>query len=103
MAKEPSPSVPPPKKGENGGWIDGLAQRSTGLPGKCESPVPQEKSPWALAGVGLQFAVTTAIFAFVGVYLDGRFGWTPWATIGMSVVGFVGGLYVLIKRFLGSQ
>ena len=119
MAKTPEehPSRDPnsDREKENASWIDNLAQRSTGLPdgsGRSEnkanpsrnsSQPTQEKSPWAMAGVGIQFAVTAAVFAFIGYFLDKRFGWSPWGVIGFSLVGFVGGLYLLIKEFLKDQ
>ena len=119
MAKQPEePLSRDPdenREKENASWIDNLAQRSAGLPegsGRSESKAnpsrnssrpTQEKSAWAMAGVGLQFAVTAAVFAFIGFYLDKRFGWSPWGVIGFSLVGFVGGLYLLIKDFLKDQ
>ena len=111
MAKEPPPEETPRsepreptgKKDDKVGWINRLAQRSTGLPEHRENPVPQDRSPWSLAGVGLQFAATVAVFAFFGYYLDRRFNWTPWGTIGLAAFGFVGGLYLLIKQFLKDQ
>ena len=119
MAKKPEePLSREPDKDrekENASWIDNLAQRSTGLPegsGRSESKPPpsrngsqptQGKSPWAMAGVGLQFAVTTAVFAFIGYFLDKRYGWSPWGVIGCSLVGFIGGFYLLIKEFLKDQ
>jgi len=111
--EHPSRDPKPDREKENVSWIDNLAQRSTGLPegsGRSEanpsrnsSQPTQEKSPWAMAGVGIQFAVTAAVFAFIGYFLDKRFGWSPWGVIGFSLVGFVGGLYLLIKEFLKDQ
>jgi F0F1-type ATP synthase assembly protein I len=37
----------------------------------------------------------------IGVFLDGRFGWSPWGVAVGAVVGFVGGLahmLILLKR-----
>lgn len=92
------PLDPTKEKEEKVGWIEGLAQRSAGLPPKTEPPKKdQEKSPWSYAGVGLQFAATTAIFVLMGMYVDRRMGSAPWATVGLTMLGLVGGLYLLIK------
>ena len=65
------------------GWVQKIAQQSTGLPvdqhpqspGKNDQADP---SLWKFAGLGFQFAGTTAIFVLMGVYLDHEMGWTPW-------------------------
>src|SRR3954447_7878035 len=99
------PNDPKREKDRPVGWIGGLANRSTGLPGDTsDKPKPErEKSPWSYAGMGLQFAGTTAVFAFIGLYLDRRYGWSPWGTVTLSMVGVVGGLYLLIKDALNEN
>jgi len=85
---------------EKVGWIDSLAQRSTGLPEYTKQPVEKsdtEKSPWRYAGLGLQFAGTTGLFVFMGYELDKRMGWTPWGLVSLGMLGLIGGLYLLIK------
>ena len=47
---------------------------------------------WSLAQVGFEMVVPIAL----GVFLDNRFGWTPWAAIVGAVFGFAGGLGHLI-------
>jgi len=99
-APRPPPADPAPKPGKPG-WIDDLAQRSAGLPG--EPPPPEkdrEKSPWSHAGAGIQFALTTALFAFMGVYVDRHWGTPPWGIVGFTLLGLVGGMYLLIKDAL---
>jgi len=52
---------------------------------------------WALAQLGLEMVAPMGI----GIYLDSRFDWTPWATVVGFVFGFVGGflhLLVLLKQ-----
>jgi F0F1-type ATP synthase assembly protein I len=36
----------------------------------------------------------------MGYYLDSRFGWSPWGTISLTMLGVIGGLYLLIKDAL---
>src|ERR1051325_3822940 len=79
-------------------FMDELARRSAGLP--SQTTPQREKSPWSYAGLGLQFAGTTALFVVMGLYLDHRFGWSPWGTVGLTMLGLVGGLYLLIKDSL---
>lgn len=50
-------------------------------------------------GLALAFEFGGAIMAgaFFGWWIDGRFGTTPWATIGLTVLGVVGGFVRLIQ------
>ena len=53
---------------------------------------------FALAQVGLEFALPTVI----GLVLDHYLGTSPWLTVGLTVVGFVGGithLVLLLRQF----
>ena len=96
------PENPTQEKDKKVGFIDRLAQRSTGLP-EFESPRearPAEKSAWRYAGIGLQFAATTGLFALMGYAVDRKMGWTPWAMVALTMLGIVGGLYLLIKEAL---
>jgi F0F1-type ATP synthase assembly protein I len=95
---------PAPDKGS--GWLNNLAQRSTGLPRPdAENPPPksEEKNGWSYAGIGLQFAATTAIFTCMGLYVDYRFQCSPWGTLGLTLLGLVGGMYLLIKEALKAN
>ena len=111
LPEEPSksePSNPTAKTDKKVRLIDELARRSAGLPdttgtAKSGGSGQPEKSPWSYAGAGLQFAATSAIFAFMGYYLDRRFGWTPWGVITLSCIGVIGGMYLLIKESLKDQ
>ena len=55
----------------------------------------QPKAVWATA--------IAAVFAFMGLYLDRRFGWSPWGTVSLTMVGLVGSLYLLIKDYLEAN
>jgi len=105
MTKNPGPDEnpsekpldPTTEKEEKVGWIEGLAKRSTGLPEDATPPKDQGKSSWSYAGTGIQFAATTALFVLMGWYVDRKMGWFPWATVGFTMLGLIGGLYLLIK------
>lgn len=95
-----------PKKPENEGFFDKLVQRSTGLPDTADqgnqdrskaSKGSEEKTLWKFAGLGLQFAITVSLFAYLGYELDRRLGWSPWGLIGLTMVATIGNLYLLIK------
>jgi F0F1-type ATP synthase assembly protein I len=86
------------------GWLESLAQRSTGLPEHQTRSSPESRkgdtSLWRLAGLGVQFAATTAIFAFMGIVLDKKMGWSPWGLVSLSLIAVIGNLYLLIKESL---
>lgn len=50
------------------------------------------------AGLGLSYAATIGVFAWLGWYLDERLGSRPWFLIGGVLVGFVGGTISLVRK-----
>jgi F0F1-type ATP synthase assembly protein I len=52
------------------------------------------------SGVGLELAGATAGLAFVGYWIDRRFGTQPWGILGGVAIGLVGGLYNLVRESL---
>jgi F0F1-type ATP synthase assembly protein I len=99
-------SEDPAKSGEPkpAGWMNDLARRSTGLPEYESSPEPTrqkgDRSIWSLAGLGIQFAVTAALFAFMGHALDVKMGWSPWGLVSLVMIAVIGNMYLLIKESL---
>jgi F0F1-type ATP synthase assembly protein I len=55
------------------------------------------------SGVGLELAGATAGLAFVGYWIDRRFGTQPWGFLGGVVIGLVGGLYNLVRQSLEAS
>ena len=52
------------------------------------------------SGVGLELAGATAGLAFVGYWIDGKYGTAPWGILGGVLIGIVGGLYNMIRESL---
>ena len=50
------------------------------------------------SGVGLELAGAIAGLAFIGHWIDSRFGTPPWGILGGVVIGLVGGLYNLVRE-----
>jgi F0F1-type ATP synthase assembly protein I len=50
--------------------------------------------------VGLELAGATAGLAFVGYWIDGKYGTGPWGILGGVLIGIVGGLYNMVKESL---
>lgn len=50
------------------------------------------------ASVGLQFAATIGVFAFLGYWADGKLGTDPWLLIVGVFLGFALGLVSLISK-----
>jgi ATP synthase protein I len=55
------------------------------------------------AGIGLQFGLTILVFAFAGVWLDGRLGTSPWLTVICVFAGAGGGFYSMYRRVTARQ
>lgn len=52
-------------------------------------------------GSGLQFAVTIALCAYGGWWVDARWGTTPWFLIGGCLFGSVAAFYHLYRSLVG--
>ena len=50
--------------------------------------------------VGLELAGATAGLAFIGYWVDRRFGTEPWGILGGVILGLVGGRYNLVRESL---
>jgi F0F1-type ATP synthase assembly protein I len=56
----------------------------------------KEGKPWSAEfapylTLGLQLAISVVVFFFVGRWLDGQFGTSPWLMIGGLLIGTAGG------------
>jgi F0F1-type ATP synthase assembly protein I len=78
--------------------MDEKPQRTT--PPLVASP---DVSPWALAGLGMQFFLALLAFAYVGLWIDRRFGTGPvFLLLGVFLGG--GGTFALsIRRLTASS
>jgi F0F1-type ATP synthase assembly protein I len=64
---------------------------------------PGEVSPWALAGLGVQFAVALVGFGYIGQWVDQQFHSSPVGLLTGVLVG-AGGTFVLsVRRLLTSR
>lgn len=69
------------------------------------SPPPANKGPSALkyAGLGIQIAVTVALLAWVGSWLDGKLGTGGVITVGLVLIGFGGMMVSLVRELRGGK
>lgn len=54
------------------------------------------------SGLGLQFAATVGLFAFVGRWLDARWNASPWLLLAGVFLGFALGLYSMLRKMPAS-
>lgn len=93
------------------GWIEKLARQSSGVAqpeapkqeAESEADAQESRKLWRLAGFGLQFAATVALFWFFGHLIDVSCGWNGGATIAMTSVAIAGSLYLLIKEAIRAN
>jgi ATP synthase protein I len=55
---------------------------------------------WKYVGLGTQLAVTVILFVGIGWWLDQRYGWSPWGTLSLGMLGLAAGLYHFVKDAL---
>jgi len=59
-------------------------------------------TPWALAGLGLQWFVAVLAFVYAGNWVDRQLGSAPIALLAGVFVGGGGVFYVAVRRVLGT-
>ncbi len=64
------------------------------------STPPGEQSPWALAGLGMQFFASILLFVYAGNWLDRRFDTSPLFLLGGLFGGGGGAFYVSYRRLM---
>jgi hypothetical protein len=52
------------------------------------------------SGHGLTLAMATIAFLFLGWWVDGKLGTTPWLTIVGALVGMAGGFYHILQHLV---
>lgn len=69
------------------------------IPTPGQAP-PGEQSPWALAGLGMQFFASILLFVYAGNWLDQRFDTSPLFLLGGLFVGGGGAFYASYRRLM---
>ncbi|MES2524996.1 MAG: AtpZ/AtpI family protein [Gemmatimonadota bacterium] len=64
------------------------------------SPPPGERSPWALAGLGMQFFAALVLFVYAGNWMDERFGTSPLFLLAGLFIGGGGTFYLSYRRLM---
>jgi F0F1-type ATP synthase assembly protein I len=54
------------------------------------------------SGLGIELAGAVAGLTFVGYWIDGKFGTSPWGLLGGLAMGLIGGTYNLVKASLAA-
>lgn len=62
-----------------------------------------EPSVAAYAGLGFQFAAAIILFLFVGKWLDGKLGTSPWLLVAGVFLGATAGFYSIYRRLMADQ
>ena len=85
----------------------------SGNPGTGPGPVRNAERPTPnrgggvsggeFAGIGLQFAVVILVFTAAGVWLDRRFGTSPWFLLVFVFAGAGGGFYSMYRKVTAAQ
>ncbi len=73
-------------------------------PGNEDGPgeAAREQSPWALAGLGLQFFAALILFVYAGNWLDARFHTSPLLLLVGVFVGGGASFYSSYRRLMRS-
>ena len=64
------------------------------------APVKGRRYEMGLAGLGMELAASVIGLTFLGLWLDRRWDTAPWALVVCATIGFVGGMYNLIRSAL---
>lgn len=58
------------------------------------------RSPMQFIGLGFELVVPILAGVFLGMWLDGRFGWTPWGVVTGAVLGIAAGFLNFFRAVL---
>jgi hypothetical protein len=72
-------------------------------PSNGRSAPPGEISPWALAGLGVEFAVALVLFGYAGQWVDQRFGVAPVGVLSGVLFGAGGTFYLSYRRLMAPR
>jgi ATP synthase protein I len=65
---------------------------------------PQDRPEWGkIAAVGFEVAIGVALGIVVGAWIDNKYKTSPWGVIIGLLLGFAGGMYLLIKDVLRME
>ncbi len=64
------------------------------------SPENEDRGWIRLGGLGIELVASVAGFVAIGFLLDRHYGWSPWGVLIGAALGFIGGLYNLIRGAL---
>lgn len=78
-----------------------MEKRPDDQTGPASAPRKPLSSGAEFAGVGLQMGATLGLSAWLGYWLDGRLGTTPWLTIGFVFLGAGAAFYSIYRKVLG--
>jgi len=67
------------------------------------SPENEDRGWIRLGGLGIELVASVAGFVAVGFLLDRHYGWSPWGVLIGAALGFIGGLYNLIRGALAAS
>jgi F0F1-type ATP synthase assembly protein I len=88
-----------------------ISQAGSFRPGMAETPHKPtrdskptgEVSPWALAGLGMQFGVAIIVFVYAGNWLDRRLDTAPLFLLSGVLVGGGGVFYASYRRLMATS
>lgn len=67
------------------------------------TPPPDEQSPWALAGLGMQFFAAILLFVYAGNWLDRRWDTSPLCLLVGLFAGGGGAFYVSYRHLMAPK
>jgi F0F1-type ATP synthase assembly protein I len=67
------------------------------------TPGPEQRYWLRYAGMGFEFFAGMLLFVAIGIWLDRRFGWSPWGTLTGAAVGFAVAMWNLVRQGLAMQ
>jgi len=74
------------------------------MPDESESSREAQRGGLAVAlSVGWELALCTGLSFWLGYWIDGRFGTSPWGVLALTLAGIGIALYRLIRTFSGPS
>ena len=77
-----------------------MADEPPRSPEKNSNNTEGNQDLWKYVSLGTQLTISVGLFVLLGWWIDRHFGWSPWGTTVLGMLGICAAMYVFLKDSL---